>query len=84
MIDFFILSPLRTVYVAVLFYFIRKLLVSYKIKIFMRTASKGRCHFVTLAGAAKCASHCVVVNSRKCAKHALFFAALSCMTIAPI
>ena len=39
----------------------------------MRTASKRRCHFVTLAGAAKCASHFAVVNSRECAKHTLFY-----------
>lgn len=56
-----------------LFCFIRKLLVSYETKIFMRTASKGRCHFVTLAGAAKCASHFAAVNWRECAKHTLFF-----------
>ena len=53
---------------ASVFYFIE----NYKVEIFMRTASKGRCHFVTLAGAAKCAPHFVVVNSRECAKHTLF------------
>ena len=36
---------------------------------FMCTASKGRCHFVTLAGAAKYASHFAIVNSWERAKY---------------
>ena len=38
----------------------------------MYKASKGICHFVTLAGMAKCASHFTVVNLRERAKHTLF------------
>ena len=51
----------------------RKLLVSYIVKKLMHTASEGRCHFVSLAGAAKCASNFAVVNLREYAKHTLLY-----------